>query len=104
MHKHRMSPVGMAVADARQQSLADDEYRKLRARLSVAEAVARVMIQFRMKLNLTQEQLAQLMDTTASAISRLEGGRHVPSLATLARAVEAEACAWCSDSNAQSNC
>src|SRR6266849_1059113 len=89
MQKPHMSPIGTSLAEARRLALADEEYRTLRARLSVAEAVARVLIQFRMRLNLTQEQLAQLMDTSASTISRLEGGRHVPSLATLARAIEA---------------
>jgi DNA-binding XRE family transcriptional regulator len=89
MQKPHVSPIGTSLAEARQRALADEEYRKLRARLSVAEAVARVLIQFRMKLNLTQEQLAQLMNTSASTISRLEGGRHVPSLATLARVLEA---------------
>ena len=89
MRKTGLSPIGAALADARQRSLADKEYRTLRARLSVAEAVARVLILFRMQLNLTQEQLAQLMNTSASTVARLEGGRHVPSLATLARAIEA---------------
>jgi len=42
-----------------------------------------------MKLKLTQQQLAQRMDTSPSTISRLESGQHVPSLATLARVVEA---------------
>jgi len=42
-----------------------------------------------MKHNLTQEQLAQLMGTSAPAISRLESGTHVPSLTTLSRLAEA---------------
>jgi len=89
MQKPGLSPIGTTVADARRRALADEKYRTQLARLSVAEAVARVLILFRMQLNLTQEQLAQLMNTSASTISRLEGGRHVPSLATLARAIEA---------------
>ena len=85
-----MSPVGTSVADAiRSHAAADDEYRKVRARFARAEAVARLLIQFRMKHNLTQEQLAQQMGTSAPAISRMESGTHVPSLTTLARMAEA---------------
>jgi DNA-binding XRE family transcriptional regulator len=85
-----MSPVGASVADdIRRNEKADAEYRKVRARLARAEAVARLLIQFRMKHNLTQEQLAELMGTSAPAISRLESGTHVPSLTTLSRLAEA---------------
>jgi len=83
------SPVGSALDDDLSQALASEAYLKLHAELSVAEAVARVVIQLRMKLKPTQEQLAQRMDTSPSTISRLESGQYVPSLATLARVVEA---------------
>ena len=84
------SPIGAAVADdIRRQQKADPEYRKVRARFARAEAVARLLIQFRMQHNLTQEQLAQRMGTSAPAISRLESGTHVPSLTTLSRLAEA---------------
>jgi DNA-binding XRE family transcriptional regulator len=84
------SPIGAAIADdIRRHEKADPEYRKVRARFARAEAVARLLIQFRMQHNLTQEQLAQLMGTSAPAISRLESGTHVPSLTTLSRLAEA---------------
>jgi len=83
------SPIGSALDDDLSQALASEEYRKLHAELSVAEAVARVVIQLRMKLKVTQQQLAQRMDTSPSTISRLESGQYVPSLATLTRVVEA---------------
>jgi DNA-binding XRE family transcriptional regulator len=90
MPRSRMSPVGASVADdIRRHEKADAEYRKVRARFARAEAVARLLIQFRMQHNLTQEQLAQLMGTSAPAISRLESGTHVPSLTTLSRLAEA---------------
>jgi DNA-binding XRE family transcriptional regulator len=90
MPRSRVSPVGAGVADdIRRHEKADAEYRKVRARFARAEAVARLLIQFRMKRNLTQEQLAQLMGTSAPAISRLESGTHVPSLTTLSRLAEA---------------
>lgn len=85
-----MSPIGASVAaDIRRREKADPAYRKVRTRLARAEAVARLLIQFRIKHNLTQEQLAQLMGTSAPAISRLESGTHVPSLTTLSRLAEA---------------
>ena len=90
MPRSRVSPIGAAVAaDIRRHAKADAEYRKVRARFARAEAVARLLIQFRMKHNLTQEQLAQRMGTSAPAISRLESGTHVPSLTTLSRLAEA---------------
>jgi DNA-binding XRE family transcriptional regulator len=90
MPRSRVGPVGASVADdIRRHEKADMEYRKVRARFARAEAVARLLIQFRMKHNLTQEQLAQLMGTSAPAISRLESGTHVPSLTTLSRLAEA---------------
>ena len=86
----RRNPLGAATADdIRHQEKADPEYRKVRARFARAEAVARLLIQFRMKHNLTQEQLAQLMGISAPAISRIESGTHVPSLTTLSRLAEA---------------
>jgi DNA-binding XRE family transcriptional regulator len=96
MPRSRMSPVGASVANdiRRHEKAAAEyreyrEYRKVRSRFARAEAVARLLIQFRMKHNLTQEQLAQLMGTSAPAISRLESGTHVPSLTTLSRLAEA---------------
>src|SRR5258708_23993109 len=78
------SPIGAAVADdIRRQKKADPEYRKVRARFARAEAVAPLLIPFRMKHNLTQEQLAQLMGTSAPAISRPESGPHGPTRPTL---------------------
>lgn len=90
MPRTRMSPIGASVAaEMLRKEKADPAYRKVRARLARAEAVARLLIQFRMKHNLTQGQLAKLMGTSTPAISRLESGTHVPSLTTLSRLAEA---------------
>jgi DNA-binding XRE family transcriptional regulator len=83
------SPIGAAIADDIRRHSADPEYRKVRAHFARAEAVARLLIRFRMKHNLTQEQLASLMGTSTPTISRLESGTHVPSLTTLSRLAEA---------------
>jgi transcriptional regulator with XRE-family HTH domain len=47
--------------------------------------LARAVIEARVRAGLTQEQLAQRMDTTQSVIARLESGRVRPSTQTLER-------------------
>ena len=90
MPRDRRNPVGAALADdIQRQEAADADYRKVRSRFARAEAVGRLLIQFRMEHDLTQEQLAHLMGTSAPTISRLESGTHVPSLTTLSRLAEA---------------
>lgn len=55
--------------------------------------LAREMIAARMKSGLTQEAVAVLMETTKSAVSRLEaGGKHAPSLRTLKKYARAVGC------------
>ncbi len=48
-------------------------------------ALARAVIGARVTAGLTQEQLAQRMDTTQSVIARLESGRTKPSTQTIER-------------------
>lgn len=52
-------------------------------------AVARELIAARARAGLTQEQLAEKMHTTQSTIARMESGRTLPSMRTLARYAEA---------------
>ncbi|WP_028216759.1 helix-turn-helix domain-containing protein [Paraburkholderia oxyphila] len=52
-------------------------------------AVARERIAARVRAGLTQEQVAERMQTTQSTIARMESGRTMPSLRTLARYAEA---------------
>ena len=47
--------------------------------------LARAVIQARVRAGLTQEQLAERMDTSRSVIARLESGRVRPSTHTLER-------------------
>src|SRR5258708_12563208 len=64
------SPIGAAVADdIRRQKKADPEYRKVRARFARAEAVARLLIPFRMKPHLTHEPLPPPIGTSAPPLS-----------------------------------
>lgn len=86
----RFSPAGSAVSGViRESERTNEAYRIARGRYRRAEAVARLLIQFRMRHQLSQDQLAGLLGTSASAVSRLESGTHVPSLTTLSRIAEA---------------
>jgi ribosome-binding protein aMBF1 (putative translation factor) len=61
------------------------EYRAEEARRAPFEQVARLVIGRRIELGITQQQLAERMDTSASTISRIESGQHVTSVTTLER-------------------
>jgi DNA-binding XRE family transcriptional regulator len=55
--------------------------------------LVRELLDARAKAGLTQEQVAECMGTTKSAVSRLEGaGKHSPSLSTLKRYARAVGC------------
>ncbi|MDA0205486.1 MAG: helix-turn-helix transcriptional regulator [Acidobacteria bacterium] len=73
------------VRDLHQKWIKNKEYRKAHDDLAPEFAIARAVIEARAAAGLTQEQLAQRMDTTQSVIARLEGGRARPSTQTLER-------------------
>ncbi|VCU71918.1 Antitoxin HigA [Pigmentiphaga humi] len=52
-------------------------------------ALARELIAARVRAGLTQDEVAERMQTTQSTIARLESGRSMPSMRTLARFAEA---------------
>ncbi len=54
------------------------KYRKAHEELAPEYELARAVIDARVTAGLTQEQLAQRMDTTQSVIARLESGRTHP--------------------------
>lgn len=84
------SPVGRTVADGRaQRARRNPAYAREQARLEPYEALARLVISYRMKAGLSQEALASRMGTSHSAISRIEGGQHKTSVETLRRLAEA---------------
>lgn len=85
----RVSPVGTSVSDHLKESLKDPEFRAEYERLTPFEALARIVIMRRAALGLTQAELAARMDTTASAISRIESGQHATSARTLKKLAEA---------------
>ncbi len=67
----------------------DPEYRAAQERLAPYEGIARFVIMRRAELGLTQEQVAERMGTSHSAISRIESGQHRTSVATLERLAQA---------------
>jgi ribosome-binding protein aMBF1 (putative translation factor) len=82
--------IGTPAADAsRRRRRRDPEYRVAQERLAPYEGIARFVIKRRAELGLTQEQLAERMGTSHSAISRIESGQHRTSVATLERLAQA---------------
>jgi ribosome-binding protein aMBF1 (putative translation factor) len=82
----KISPVGASVAEARgQRARRSSEYRDEQRRIAQFEELARLVIKHRAALGLSQEELAQRVGTSYSAISRIESGRHRTSIDTLQR-------------------
>lgn len=65
------------------------EYRQAYEALEEEFALAAAIIEARAKAGLTQEQVAQRMNTTQTVVARLESGRSKPSTRTLERFAEA---------------
>jgi len=77
------------VRDLHAEWMQDPAYRAAYDELEPEFALAQALIVARVKAGLTQEELAQRMQTTQSAVARLEGGRVHPSIRTLARFAKA---------------
>lgn len=83
-------PVGRSITDTiKREAKLSPEFREELERLLPYEEIAREVIKLRMRLNLTQGELAQRTGTTKSAISRLESGQHAPNVATLEKIASA---------------
>ena len=80
------SPVGDSTRDgAGRRSRESTEYRAEQERLAPYEALARLIVTHRAQLGLTQQQLAERMGTSHSAVSRMESGQHPTKPETLRR-------------------
>jgi ribosome-binding protein aMBF1 (putative translation factor) len=90
MSPRASSPVGTPVTKAAERRRRrNPAYRAAQERLAPYEGIARFVIMRRGELGLTQEQLAERMGTSHSAISRIESGQHRTSVATLERLAQA---------------
>jgi DNA-binding XRE family transcriptional regulator len=85
MHDMRtLSPIGRSAQEAsRQRAKRSATYRAEQERLRPYEELARQIIKLRMAHQLSQEALAERVGTTKTAISRLESGRHAPTVESL---------------------
>jgi ribosome-binding protein aMBF1 (putative translation factor) len=80
------SPIGTSVSENIERKRSRSKrYREAQARLEPFEQIARIVIMRRGQLDLSQQELAERMGTTASVISRIESGQHRTSTETLRR-------------------
>jgi ribosome-binding protein aMBF1 (putative translation factor) len=90
MSSRDASPIGTSATDVSgRRRRRDPAYRAAQDRLAPYEGIARFVIMRRAELGLTQEQLADRMGTSHSAISRIESGQHRTSVSTLERLAQA---------------
>ena len=88
--RRSVSPIGDSVEASHERDMrTDPAYRAAFERASASEEMARAVIALREKLGLTQEALADKVDTTASVIARLERGDHSPNVDTLRKIAHA---------------
>ena len=88
--EHVPGPVGTPAAAARNRRAAlNAEYRAEQERVAEYAEIARQVILYRTRNHLTQAQLAKLVGTSHSAISRIESGQHRTRVETLRRLAEA---------------
>jgi hypothetical protein len=69
--------------------LKEPSYKKAYEDSSIEFEIAKEIIEARIKCGLSQEELAALMETSQSAIARLESGNNLPSMRTLAKLAKA---------------
>ena len=67
----------------------DPEYKAAYDALEEEFALASAVIEARIKSGLTQKEIAERMRTTQPFIARMEGGRQLPSVASLFRLAKA---------------
>lgn len=85
-----VAPSGSTAAAARARRAArSPEYAREWNEQQAAREIAWLLVRYRMEHQLTQEELARRIGTSYSQISRLESGRHLPSVATLGKIADA---------------
>jgi transcriptional regulator with XRE-family HTH domain len=77
------------IKDLHVEWMKDPEYRQEYNNLAGEFELARALIEARAQAGLTQEQLAERMDTSQSAIARMESGKIIPSGRILQRFAQA---------------
>lgn len=69
----------------RTELLAEPETRSEYDALANEFAVAQALVAARAKARLSQQQVAERMQTTQSAVARMESGKHLPSMSSIER-------------------
>ena len=77
------------LAELKKKYMKDPEFRKEYEKADLEYSIIELLIRARTQAKMSQEELAKRMNTTQSAIARLEGGKVSPSIATLRRYAEA---------------
>lgn len=81
-----VSPIGRTAEEGgRRRAARSARYRAEQERSAEFEQIARLVIRLRLDHDLTQQQLAERVGTSYSAISRIESGQHKTSVDTLRR-------------------
>lgn len=85
-----LTPIGTTAADARRRRAeSNPAYRAHEAERAPFREIAWLLIKYRMDKGLTQQELADIVGTSHSQISRIESGRHKTNFDTLARMAHA---------------
>jgi len=85
-----VSPIGSTHrAGSRRRAQRSATYREELRRIAPYEGIARIVIARRQTLGLTQRELAELVGTSHSVISRIESGQYPTSVTTLRRLADA---------------
>jgi len=79
------SPIGATHEESRTRRSRNPVYLEEQRRVAQFEQLARLVIQHRCELGLSQGELAERVGTSHSAISRIESGRHKTTVDTLQR-------------------
>jgi transcriptional regulator with XRE-family HTH domain len=77
------------IKDLHKKWMRDPKYRRAYDALEAEFTLASAMIEARSRAGLTQEELAEKMETSQSSIARMESGKAIPSGRTLKRFAEA---------------
>lgn len=90
MARKNNSPIGTSHSEGMEQRARKSAaYKAALEEQKPYEEFARLVIQKRMQLGLTQEELAKRMETSHSVVSRLESGQHRFSFATMRKLAKA---------------
>lgn len=85
-----VSPIGSTADEASERrARRSPEYQAQRDKLAGCREIAWLLIKYRMDRGLSQQELAELVGTSNSQISRIESGRHRTNLDTLTRIAHA---------------